>query len=347
MSSFQTNNDEVPQSLKTATAKDAFSDCFWIRDAVIVVCASIFMTFVGGYFDLFERCHAFVHHHENWPLDEVTIGIFSLAMLLIWFSWRRLRQANLLKSIALKLREEAFEASQAKTYFLANMSHELRTPLNSIIGYADALSLGVFGKLGNAKQAEYLSDVVASGHHLLNLINDILDISKIEAAKQDLNEEVIKVPALMDVSVRQVKILAETKNIILSFDTPTDSPSLFCDERRAVQVFVNILSNAIKFTSEGGRVSFVAELRADNGYVFVISDTGSGIAPEDISKVIQPFKQTGDVLTKSKEEGTGLGLALCTSLMDLFSGNLTIDSQLGLGTTVTVHFPPERTIHPS
>ncbi|MFC1673061.1 sensor histidine kinase [Pseudomonadota bacterium] len=319
------------------------TDDLRLRDGLIVICASIAMVIVGGYFDLFERWHHFVREHESWELDELTIGVVSFAILLIWYSWRRQRQADFLKSIAIAHKEEAFEASKAKSLFLANMSHELRTPLNSIIGYSETLLTGVFGNINNEKQEEYLRDIHGSGHHLLKLINDILDISKIEAKKEILFEREIDVSEVMDCSLRRVRVLAERKNIAVFVEAPPPPLRLLGDERRVVQVFINLLSNAIKFTPKDGQVTFVAEIGDDGGYVFRVSDTGKGISNDDLARVLQPFEQVGDIPAQS-QEGTGLGLALCTSLMHLHGGEFKIDSELGKGTTVTAVFPYERTI---
>lgn len=336
----------VPENLpppETASKHNLLVDHLCLTDAIIVGTVTITMTMIGVHYDLFERWHTFVRGHESMELDEVTIGIFSLVLSLFWYSWRRQRQANVLRAIALKHKELASEANQAKSVFLANMSHELRTPLNAIIGYSEAMMTGVFGKVENSKQKECLNDVHSSGHHLLSLINDILDLSKIEAKKEILFERMINVPVVMDTSMRRVKILAEQKNIDLSVRVSINSPGLLGDERRVVQVFINLLNNAIKFTPEGGKVTFIAETGEDKGFVFKISDTGKGIAKENLAKVALPFEQTGSVRDRD-EEGTGLGLALCNALIQLHGGDVAIDSELGEGTTVTVYFPPERTI---
>jgi signal transduction histidine kinase len=329
---------------KQSILKNFLADAPHRIDAIIVIFVSVGMTFLGGYLDFFESWHVFVRQHESWELDEITIGVFSLAVLLVWYSWRRQTQANFLKLIALKHKEEAIEASQAKSKFLATMSHELRTPLNSIIGYSEAMLTGALGRLGNEKHEEYMRDIQNSGHHLLNLINDILDISKIEAKKETLVERAVEVPAIMDISLQRVRVLAEKKNITLSLEKPKTSAMLMCDERRVVQVFINLLSNAIKFTPGRGHVTFAAACGDDSSYIFRISDTGIGIPKENLSKVIKPFEQI-DTNLNGPSAGTGLGLPLCKSLMQLHDGDLAITSEIGKGTTVAVHFPPERIFH--
>ncbi|OEJ69328.1 ATP-binding protein [Magnetovibrio blakemorei] len=238
---------------------------------------------------------------------------------------------------------KANAASKAKSVFLANMSHELRTPLNAIIGYSEILSKGILGKLNNAKHEEYALDIYNCGNHLLNLINDILDISKIEAKKEELSERIIEVRLMMETSLQRVRPLADQKGITLSIDVPDHLPGLLCDERRVVQVLINLLNNAIKFTNMGGHVDFTSELDGAGRHVVKVSDNGRGIAQEHLSRIIMPFEQIGDAFD-SPQEGTGLGLTICKSLMKLHGGDLEISSELGTGTTVTVTFPPERTV---
>jgi len=244
-----------------------------------------------------------------------------------------------------KAKEGAEEANRSKSSFLANMSHELRTPLNSIIGYSEAFLEGHFGKMGSAKQGEYIKDILNSGYHLLSLINDILDISKIEANKEKLFERTFDVSAMMDMTLQRIRPLAVSKDITLTVDRPPSLPKLMGDERRVVQIFINLLNNSIKFTQAGGKVTFSAKVDSDHRFVFRVEDDGIGIAADMIAKVVKPFEQIGDVMN-TPQEGTGLGLALCTSLMQMHGGELVIESEHGKGTTATVCFPPERTTGP-
>lgn len=343
MSPANTGTPEGSQSHQSDHSIPRMGDTGFAQDAFVVIVLSLVATYVGGRFDLFESWYTFVILHEGWELDELTIGIFAFAFLSVWFSWRRLRQANILARMAKKHEQEAFLSSKAKSEFLACMSHELRTPLNAINGYSEAMAAGIFGEMNNAKQLECLGDIQNSGQHLLKLINDILDLSKIEAGKEVLFEREIEIRSAMDSSLRPIKIMAEKKRIALSIDVIENPPGLLGDERRIVQVFINLLSNAVKFTPEGGSVSFVAELDERDGYVVSVSDTGIGIPKQDLTKVMMPFEQSLDIKTGTRE-GTGLGLALSHSLMKLHSGMIEIASDLGMGTTVKLHFPPERTI---
>jgi two-component system, NtrC family, sensor kinase len=226
-------------------------------------------------------------------------------------------------------------ASQHKSEFLANMSHELRTPLNAIIGFSEVLSERMFGDL-NEKQDEYLKDIYASGTHLLSLINDILDLSKIEAGRMELELSDFHLPTALDSALTLVRERAGRRAIALHTNIDRQLGEIRADERKIRQVVLNLLSNAIKFTPEGGRIEVRAEPRG--GLVEVsVSDTGVGIAAEDQEAVFEEFRQVGTA-TK-KVEGTGLGLTLCRKFVELHGGRIWVKSQVGEGSTFTFAIP--------
>jgi signal transduction histidine kinase len=226
-------------------------------------------------------------------------------------------------------------ASQHKSEFLANMSHELRTPLNAIIGFSEVLGERMFGEL-NDKQEEYLKDIHASGQHLLSLINDILDLSKIEAGRMDLEPTDFNLPATLDNALTLVRERAGRRGIALGLTVDERLEQIRADERKVRQVVLNLLSNAIKFTPEGGRIDVRAVPVEENVEVSV-SDTGVGIAPEDQEAIFEEFRQVGTAA--KKVEGTGLGLTLCRKFVELHGGRIWVKSQVGQGSTFTFTIP--------
>jgi len=239
-------------------------------------------------------------------------------------------------------KERAETASRAKSEFLANMSHELRTPLNSIIGLSEVMIEGIFGPL-NAKYTEYVNDINASGEHLLDVIADILDISKIEAGETELEEAPLSIPDTVQAALRLAYTRTKDKRDWTSVDIPDDFPMIMADKRLVTQILVNLLTNAIKFTPDSGDVGVSAALDANGGVVLRVVDSGIGIAEDDIPRALEPFGQVRNrpELTHS---GTGLGLPLSKKFVELHAGVLCISSVPGQGTTVTVSFPPERTL---
>ena len=233
-----------------------------------------------------------------------------------------------------KIRAE--EANQSKSEFLANMSHELRTPLNAINGFSDIMKKEMFGPLGDPRYREYISDILFSGQHLLSLINDILDMSKIEAGKMSLNAETMSISEMVTQVLRIVRGRADENRLTLIHDD-IEAHDIEADPRAVKQVLLNLATNAIKFTPEGGKVTLSVEPKS-TGIIVRVSDTGIGISEEDIARLAQPFEQI-DSQHSRKHEGTGLGLALSKSLVELHGGNFTIDSVLGEGTTVTFTLP--------
>jgi signal transduction histidine kinase len=250
--------------------------------------------------------------------------------------------AALAEDIAIA-RDEAETANRAKSEFLTLMSHELRTPLNAIIGFSEIIKGEMFGPVGTDKYRDYAKDVHDSGQHLLGLINDILDLSKIEAGQLELDEEDIDVAEVIGACLRLVRERARNGGVGLVTEIAEELPALRFDERKLKQILINLLSNAVKFTPGGGEVTIKAWFRADSGYVFQVIDTGIGIAIEDIPKALTSFGQIDSKLAR-KYEGTGLGLPLTKSLVEMSAGSIDLQSEVGAGTTVTLRFPPERAI---
>jgi signal transduction histidine kinase len=236
---------------------------------------------------------------------------------------------------------EADKANRAKSEFLANMSHELRTPLNAIIGFSDILKKELFGALGSERYAEYVQDINDSGNHLLAIINDILDLAKAEAGKLTLQEEEVDVVRTLDDALRMCRGRAVASGIRLVFPDAGKSIYASIDERLIRQVVLNLLTNAIKFTETGGLVTLNVASSEEAGIVISVTDTGIGIAPEDIARVIRPFEQVETVLSRT-HGGTGLGLPLTSKLTELHGGTLRIESAVGEGTTVSVALPATR-----
>jgi signal transduction histidine kinase len=238
-----------------------------------------------------------------------------------------------------EIQDKSFQlgiANKHKSEFLANMSHELRTPLNAIIGFSEVLVDRMFGDL-NPKQEDYLRDIHSSGQHLLSLINDILDLSKIEAGRMDLELTRFDLTGAIDNALTLVRERALRNGIVLSLKAAQDLGDWVADERKVKQILVNLLSNAVKFTPQGGRIDVSA--RRGNGCIEIaVADTGVGIAPEDHKKVFEEFRQAGSDHLK-KAEGTGLGLALTRKFVDMHGGSITLQSEVGKGSTFTFTLP--------
>jgi PAS domain S-box-containing protein len=242
-----------------------------------------------------------------------------------------------------RAKDEADEANKAKSAFLANMSHELRTPLNAIIGFSEMMINGTLGQIDNEHYLEYLDDIKFSAQHLLQIINDVLDMSKIEAGKMPLDEEVIDIVSLLD-SVRRLMIAkAEDKKVKVEIEADKNLQKLQGDERLIRQVFLNLVSNAVKFSHEGGEIKIHITCN-ENGLRIDVIDHGIGIPQERIAEVMEPFGQVHTNPKINKGQGTGLGLPIAKAMMDMHDGTLSIQSDADKGTVVTCIFPENRIV---
>ena len=287
--------------------------------------------------------HLFIAHNQKLPrqsrrhIDEV----FHLIIRWLEMEFHRQDVHNMMvQAIA-----QAEGANRSKSEFLANVSHELRTPLNAIIGFSEMIRDGLVGPPGSPKYAEYIHDIHGSGMHLMELINDILDLSKAEAGSIEGQPRETNVDETIQSCLKIIAPKAQSAQVKVYSDLAKDLPPLWIDTKHLRQIITNIVSNAVKFTPEGGEVTI--STRADAaGLAIIIEDTGIGMAPDDIPKALSPFGQIDSSLSR-KYNGTGLGLPLTKRLVENYDGELLIESALGEGTVITIQFPPHRLIKDS
>lgn len=274
-------------------------------------------------------------------------GLHSTALAMVEF---RAEKDNLISeleeatAISNEARRRAEAANKAKSRFLATMSHELRTPLNAIMGFSEVMENELLGPIGSDAYRDYAHNIYQSGDHLLSIINEILDLSRIEAGRYDLNEETVRLTDIVEDCERLVKIKAEAKSLAIVNDFAPDLPQVWVDPRALRQICLNLLSNALKFTPKGGRVTLIVGHTEDGGQFLTVSDTGPGIPKEEIPRVLQAFGQ-GSLAHETAEGGTGLGLPIVQNLIQLHGGTFDLHSELRKGTDVTVTLPPQRVLH--
>lgn len=237
----------------------------------------------------------------------------------------------------------ALAASRAKSEFLASLSHELRTPLNAVIGFSEMMMIETWGALGNDHYRDYANDIHSAGSHLLSLINEVLDLSKVEAGRFELQDAVVDVPSVIQQSLALVNQRAGRAGLAATAQSASSLPRLRADARLLHQILLNLLSNAVKFTPAGGTVTIRTAMAADGWLEISVKDTGIGIRPEDFERVLEPFGQVdSDMARAHSNESTGLGLPLARRFAELHGGCLLLASTPGQGTTVTIRFPPDR-----
>jgi two-component system, cell cycle sensor histidine kinase PleC len=277
----------------------------------------------------------------------LTQGLHSTALSMVEYRAEKdsliaeLEEASAISDEA-RLRAEA--ANKAKSRFLATMSHELRTPLNAIMGFSEVMEKELLGAIGNDTYREYARNIYSSGNHLLHIINEILDLSRIEAGRYELYEETIRLTDIAEDCERLVNIRAEAKGLQIVEDFAPDLPQVWADPRAMRQICLNLLSNALKFTPKGGRITLSVSPGPDGGQLLSVRDTGPGIPKDEIPRVLQAFGQ-GSLAHESAEGGTGLGLPIVQNLIQLHGGTFELKSELRKGTEVTVTLPRQRVMH--
>jgi two-component system cell cycle sensor histidine kinase PleC len=285
------------------------------------------------------------------PVGATILGLALLSLIILWqireVDWARRQNQHSLEVIEGKnlelitARDEAEYANRAKSQFLAVMSHELRTPLNAIIGFSEIMFAEPYGALGDKRYKQYAQDIHNSGGHLLSIINDILDLSKIEAGQAELNEEEVDLPALIAAVRRIMQERAATAGLSFACESGEGLPWVRADRRALKQILLNLLSNAVKFTPKGGQIGVRLAVDEDGALRVVVYDTGIGIDPQDIPRAMSAFGQV-DASWSRRYEGAGLGLPISRALIRLHGGTLELESQPGAGTTATVRLPPDR-----
>jgi two-component system cell cycle sensor histidine kinase PleC len=278
---------------------------------------------------------------DLWRYGAALVGIAILLALFNFILTQQLDERDRDRQALRAAMVEAEAANRAKSDFLANISHELRTPLNAIIGFSELIVSRLSGSPDNQVYADYARHICDSGNHLLELINDLLDLSKAESGRMELEDEIIDLRAAIERSVATIATLAERGRVTLSLELGEPLPLLHADSGKIRQILINLLSNAVKFTPVGGTVTLRAGIRPDGDFAIAVEDTGIGMSAEEIPVALSPFGQIGSALSR-RHSGTGLGLPLTKRLVELHGGRLEIESFPGKGTVVTAYFPAAR-----
>ena len=297
------------------------------------------------------------------PVDALLAGLLIGALPFFGYVARRMHNSSVMqlafrremdglvaeletaKSMSDEARRRAEEANLAKSRFLASMSHELRTPLNAILGFSEVMASEVLGSMNNQTYREYARDIHGSGQHLLGVINEILDLSRIEAGRYQLNEEPVTLVAVVEDCCRLMELKTRNKDIRLLQQFEEKLPRLFADEKAVRQITLNLLSNAVKFTPSGGEIVVRVGWTAGGGQYVSVKDDGPGIPEEEIPVVLSAFGQ-GSIAIKSAEQGTGLGLPIVQGLIAMHGGEFQLDSKLRVGTEAIAIFPAARVMEP-
>lgn len=311
----------IPMTLAVVARLLSVNDSFYIALALMAVGVHIYFIFLAR-------------------------GLNSTALTMLEFRAQKdalIAELEEEKSFSDEARRRAETANKAKSRFLATMSHELRTPLNAIMGFSEVMKSEILGPFSNPTYREYAGNIHDSGRHLLNLINEILDLSRIEAGRYELNEEPIRVVDVAEDCMRLLKLRAESKGLSLIEDFDNDLPQVWADQRAIRQICLNLISNALKFTPKGGRVTVSVQQAEDAGQLIFVRDTGPGIPEHELPKVMQAFGQ-GSLAHETAEGGTGLGLPIVKNLIELHGGSFDLRSELRKGTEAIVYLPPKRVL---
>ncbi len=311
----------IPMTLAVVARLLSLSDSFYIALALMAVGVHIYFIFLAR-------------------------GLNSTALAMLEFRAQKdalIAELEEEKSFSDEARRRAEAANKAKSRFLATMSHELRTPLNAIMGFSEVMKSEVLGPMSSPIYREYAGNIHDSGRHLLNLINEILDLSRIEAGRYELHEEPIRLVDVVEDCLRLLKLRADNKGLTIIEEFEHNLPQVWADQRSMRQVCLNLLSNALKFTPKGGRITVLVQQSIDGGQLISVRDTGPGIPEHELPKVLQAFGQ-GSLAHETAEGGTGLGLPIVKNLVELHGGTFDLRSELRKGTDATVYLPPKRVL---